>query len=46
MTALYYGDLVPPAPARLDQNADGKINILDLALIAVQYRKSVSACPP
>ncbi len=46
--ALFYGEAVPPAPARYLQGPppfSGVINILDLAKIAAQYQNSISACP-
>ena len=42
--AGYYNQLIPPAPARLDQNRDGMINILDLSIPAGVYNQPVSSC--
>ncbi len=43
--ARYYGQSIPPAPARLDQNGDARLNIFDLSLAASDYGRAVSACP-
>jgi hypothetical protein len=36
---------VPPAPARLNQDADNKISILDLTRMAEVFTQHVTACP-
>lgn len=43
--AGHYGHLVPPAPARYDQNDDNKIQLSDLIITAGVYGKPVSICP-
>ena len=43
--ASQYGQSIPPATARFDQNHDGSIGILDLSAVAGQFGASVSSCP-
>jgi hypothetical protein len=43
--AAYFTQTVPPAPARYDQDGDGKISILDLTTMVQFFGDSVSACP-
>ncbi|HYM14742.1 MAG TPA: hypothetical protein VEZ14_04225 [Dehalococcoidia bacterium] len=43
--ALVFGQAIPPAPARYDQDFDGKITIVDLGKQALRFGQSVSACP-
>ena len=47
--ASYFDLAVPPGPARYDQGLsgfrDGVISILDIAAMAAQFGKSVTACP-
>lgn len=43
--ARYFGQNVPPAPARLNQDGDSAISIMDLARQAAKFGQSSSACP-
>jgi uncharacterized repeat protein (TIGR01451 family) len=45
--ARYFGQYVPPAPARYDQGPpfDHQISILDLSAMARQFGKNISVCP-
>lgn len=43
--AQAYNLSIPPASGRLDQNADSRINILDLSRAAANYNRLVTACP-
>ena len=44
LEASSFGQAVPPAPARRDQNADASINIQDFVKMASAFGQSVSAC--
>jgi hypothetical protein len=44
-TAQYFGQAVPPAPARLNQDGDSVITVLDLAKMASHFGEPVSKCP-
>jgi hypothetical protein len=43
--ARFFGQSVPPAPARLNQDGDSTISILDLSKMASVFGQHVSACP-
>ena len=45
--ATRYGEYVPPAPTRLDQNnpLDNRIALADLIIVAAFYGQNVEACP-
>ena len=43
--ASYFGQTVPPAPARLNQDVDVKITILDITQMAARFQQTVSSCP-
>jgi hypothetical protein len=40
-----FGQTVPPAPSRYNQDPDSKISILDLARMGQVYIQKVSGCP-
>lgn len=42
--ALQFGQAIPPATARYDQDFDGKITLVDLGKQALRFGQNVSAC--
>ena len=45
MVAANFTQAVPPAPARYDQDGDGKISILDLTKMAQFFTDQRERCP-
>ena len=44
--AMWFAQVVPPAPVAVDVNDDGAINGLDLGILAKWFTHSVTECPP
>ncbi len=43
--ATQFGQVIPPGNPRYDQNADNRINIVDLAKVGAVFGQNVWACP-